>query len=276
MSKPKPISEVIAKVKNGTKIERGKDFHPFFEEEPHPGCDYCLGQGHIRFDLGPGHPLFGEVFPCPYLPVEHEFFAQSGLSPRERLSMSVDSIEPRENVMEAVEVIKDVIKQGRGFVYLYGGYGLAKTLILKVVVAEWLRGFQKRSLESVDSEEGIKPFRWAEYTFMESIIDKFRGAFDSPNPNRAMTEIAQRYNRTSLLCIDEIGVGVESQFSATKQFFLLDYRYQAAIEQRLNLITIMASNHTPGELPGRLRDRIEDSRCHSIELTGESFRLEAE
>jgi hypothetical protein len=226
-----------------------------------PDCQECGGYGLVRFDVPVDHKFFGQLFRCKNLPLDSSKLILTGLSPVER-RWTWDKVLPLDNsVTEAVNAVKIVLDRGYGIVYLWGDTGLAKTLILKIAVAEYIR---------------TNPHYWATYTLMPHIVDELRSVYDgNENPTQLLKQLEDDYSRFPLLAIDEIGVERETGFSAERQFLLIDRRYTAAIENRENVITLLASNLLPNELPTRIRSRLFDGRCNAIQMMGDDFRLGA-
>lgn len=215
----------------------------------------------VRFDVPRNHPKFGKLFPCSNLPLESELLNFTGLAPGERLYSWGKIIIENDDLLDAIKGIQDVLRRGYGMAYLWGGYGTAKTLLLKIAVAESLRADRSQ---------------WVQYTSMPVIVDRMRMTYDPKYVGESLTQIEKDYFQFPVLAIDEIGVERETEFSVEKQFMLIDARYTAGIERRENVVTLMASNLPPNELPGRTRSRILDGRCLVFEFKGEDFRLGAE
>lgn len=226
-------------------------------------CEICGGPGLIKYDVDIDHPYFGRLFPCPNLPLESPHYNECGLTISERAYTWKGQLKGRSDkdtnaaLHLAVDAVKSVLAAKRGLVTLTGGNGLAKSLILKIAVAETLR-----------SRRG----KISRYTHMAEIMEDMRASYDTAEPGRSMREIEKRYARYPVLCIDELGVGRDTDFTEEKQFFLIDRRYTAAIENNEPLITILATNLDIKDFPPRIADRLMDGRCAHIKLVGASMR----
>lgn len=264
--KAESLADVAAKIKNRT--EANMEFTPEatvkVQQEAHckPDCPTCGGLGLIRYDVPLGHERFGKLFPCPELPINSPVYGESGLTQPERayLWKSLQHRKEKEaeaSLIAAVRAVKEVMKAQRGVVLLHGGNGLAKSLILKIAVAETLR-----------ERRGVM----ARYIHMAEIMEDLRTSYDLEQPGRSLKEMEQRYARYPLLAIDELGVERDTEFSDEKQFFLIDRRYTASIENQAPLITILATNLSINEFPARIADRLSDGRCAQIKLVGGSMR----
>lgn len=221
-----------------------------------PDCPDCGGVGYLRYDVPFGHPLFGKLAPCPNLPANSSIFSGHGLSAEEIGSLSWQGIKNRENVTEAVNAVKGLFERGTGMGYLFGGVGLAKTLLLKTMCAEWYRG-----------QRGM-----FHYTTVTDILEDLRLAFDDDEPQRALRDKEAKYLSHPLLAIDELGAERKTEFGIEKFFALVNRRHEAGTEHGDGLVTIMAGNVSPNELDFRIADRLTDGRNFIVRLSGESFR----
>lgn len=220
-----------------------------------PDCQICGGFGLIRYDVPPSDSRFGKLLPCPNLPAESPIFEDHGLTNLER-TWTWANVKKRENIGEGIRILKQAIQRGHGLVYLYGGPGLAKTLLLKIACAEWAR-----------SGRGIFHF-----TPLSVILEDLRTAYDDDEPQRALAEKERKYSRFPLLAIDEVGAQRTTDFSIEKFFKLIDVRHENGTERGENILTLMAGNVSPKDIDFRIADRLTDTRNAIIRLTGESYR----
>lgn len=219
-----------------------------------PDCELCHGVGFLRYDVPYAHPLFGKLDLCPNvdrwnLPYARRF----GITKQESDSLHWNSVLDVNGADAAVQRVQTLLNRGHGWLYLWGSHGLAKTLLLKIAVAQWI----KRDHEGA-------------YARMAEIIDHQRAAFDSETPSLASEERLQWWSNVPLLAIDEIERMRSTQFSLERQFLLLDRRYESAVAKET--MTIMASNEAPSTLPSYLSDRIYDGRFEVFQLRGDSLR----
>lgn len=215
----------------------------------------CEGFGFIRYDVPPQDSRFGKLFPCPNVPPNSPIFDNHGLTQQER-TLEWSNIIKRENIFEGIETLKAAIKRGKGIGYLYGGPGLAKTLLLKVACAEWAR-----------TGRGV-----FHYTTLPLILEDLRVAFDDDEPQRALAEKERKYNRFPLLAIDEVGAERGTEFAIEKVFSLIDGRHESGVERGETFVTLLAGNISPKELDYRIADRLTDGRNFIVKLNGESYR----
>lgn len=160
----------------------------------------------------------------------------------------------KDNVMSGVKAVQRVIEKGYGWVFLWGDYGLAKTLILKIALVEYARATHKPG----------------SYVRMAEIIDHLRGAFDAKNPSEESVSRLDTWSSLPFLAIDELDKVRETEYSTERRFVLMDRRYEDACRQKS--ITVMASNVAPSSFEGYLADRIHDGRFEVVELKGKSAR----
>lgn len=220
-----------------------------------PDCPTCAGFGLLRYDVPTHDPRFGKLLPCPNLPPTSSIFENHGLTDTER-TWSWAGVKSRENVVDGIRILKAAIQRGNGLVYLFGGPGLAKTLLLKIACAEWAR-----------SGHGIFHF-----TKLTKILEDLRTAYDDDEPQRALAQKEEKYMDYPLLAIDEIGAQRTTDFSVEKFFDLVDARHEAGTERGMNILTLMAGNISPSEIDYRIADRLTDGRNAIVRLTGESYR----
>lgn len=225
-----------------------------------PDCPVCGGIGFVRRDIADVYdPLFGKMEPCQYISGVKLYGKSSGLF-GEEFNLSWKDIIDRENVMHAVASVQDCLQSGTGWVFLWGGVGLAKTMIGRIAVAETIRA--------------RKP---AAVIRMADLLSNLREAFDTDNPSRESVRRLDHWADIPLLFIDEFDRVKDTEYVSEKRFVLMDRRYESAL--RGESITIMASNADPSTFlidpktkDGYLKDRVFDHRFSVVKLTGASLR----
>jgi len=208
--------------------------------------------GYVRYELPIGHPQFGKVERCPNaLAKAIERSARSGdidprvgLTAEEICDLSWSMVRGGINQADqAGRVTKQAYQRGYGLVFLYGGFGQGKSLVLKIAVATALN-------------EGKR----AAYANMAGVLDDIRTAYDERE--NKMTELVRRmewWSSLDVLAIDELDKVGATDWAQERIFQLLDARYQRAIRQKA--LTVIAANYQKlDELSGYLRSRIEDNR----------------
>lgn len=219
-------------------------------------CEICGGTGYYRWDVPPEDDRFGKINLCPNVSVWRLTSPESiGLYPEELEGLGWDAILPLKGsgAPYAARVVQQVIAEGGGLVHLYGTHGQAKTLILKIAVAEFLR-----------------QNRLAAYANMTGIISNIRQAFDERNPSTESAHRLERWKEMPLLAIDEFDRFNQTTWAESVNFELMDARYTQAI--RGQAITLIASNAPPEGFDSYYASRLRDGRFVSIPLMGEDQR----
>lgn len=221
-----------------------------------PDCPTCGGVGYVRYDVPVDDPRFGKLTVCPNIPPESSMHDGHGLTVEQIRSLSWKDIKLRENVHDAILVLHRVLKSGNGLVYLYGGAGLAKTMLLQIACAEWAR-------------MGCGVFR---FTTQKDMLDDMRTAFDDDEPQRAILQKQDKYIGYPLLALDEVTTERSTEFKVEQFFHVVNKRHEAGTERREGFVTLMAGNVSPKELDYRVMDRLTDGRNVIFRMTGDSYR----
>lgn len=219
-------------------------------------CRTCKDTGLVRLEREMSHPMFGKLEPCPdcqsRATLQHA--DTSGLLPDE-YGLSWDRIQTLadHDAHEAAKVVQRVLHRGYGWVYLWGSWGLGKTLILKVATA---RAMQRG--------------RHAIYTKTQRLLDDFVSALQ----HDTFEKLYDTYVKVPVLAIDEFEKFKETEWAGLRRFHLLDDRYERATSpHQPQGVLLLASNTSPYELQDpALRDRVLDERFEIVRLTGESVR----
>lgn len=222
-------------------------------------CKTCNDLGFVRENFPLDHPLFGRLIPCPDCSQRAGSVADEyGLLPADR-SLSWEEILPLDSSIDAAKVaIQQALAQGHGWVYLWGGYGVAKTAILKVAVAVSLRNQAAQAV----------------YLRMSDLMDDIRSAYDAQKPQVEIQNKLRWFTGLPLLAIDEFEKVSETGFVEERRFQVLDARYEAATRQHYG-ITLIGANVPPEKLPGALASRINDERFTVVHITASDMRLTA-
>ena len=228
--------------------------------EPVYDCAICHDTGFVRAgDYETHEPLFGKLVPCSCKTGEkgpkQAADEYTNLFPRD-LNLTwneVKELNPlNTNISVAKGAVDQVLRRGYGWVYLYGGYGTAKTLILKTACAYAMRA-------------GM----FAAYARLQDIIDTVLAAYDQGQA--AAVSQVNRWSMVDFLAVDELEKVSESGETIKRRFQIFDRRYAASCDGRYG-ISIMAGNVSPDELEPALASRIMDGRNFVVELTGEDAR----
>lgn len=217
-----------------------------------PDCLVCGGVGYVRYDVPFGHPKFGKLERCSRAQASaiekslelNEIDPRIGLKADEIRNLSWNMVREGVNLADqACAITRRAYQAGHGLVFLYGGFGQGKSLVLKIAVAAALN-------------EG----RRAAYANLAGVLDDIRIAYDERE--NKMTELVRRmdwWTSLDVLAIDELDKVGQTDWARERIFQLLDARYQRAVRQEA--LTIIAANHQSlDDLSGYLRSRIEDNR----------------
>ena len=223
-------------------------------------CNICNDIGMVRAgDFEVNHPMFGKMVPCACRQAEGNpevADAYTGLFPRD-LTRTWDSLVEIDaldtNLDEAKQAVQKVLSNGYGWVYLWGGYGTAKSAILKTACAYATRDAAL----------------YSGYARMQDIIDEILAAYDK-GQKAAVAQVG-RWSHIHVLAVDELEKVSESRETVKRRFQIFDHRYSASLDGRYG-ITIMAGNVPPMDLDPALASRILDGRNHVVELKGKDVR----
>ncbi len=217
-----------------------------------PDCTECGGVGYVRYEVPVGHPKFGKLERCSRARMlitkqslqAGEIDPRVGLKPDELRNLSWDLVKKGVNQADqACEITKRAYTSGHGMVFMYGGYGQGKSLVLKIAVAAALN-------------EGKR----AAYANLAGVLDDIRTAYDERE--NKMTELVRRmewWASLDVLAIDELDKVGQTEWARERIFQLLDARYQRAVRQEA--LTVIAANYqSTDELSDYLKSRIEDNR----------------
>lgn len=247
----KNISSVVA----GLNVVQSKVQTPLTSSQTgdcSPDCPECGGIGYVHYDVPVGHPKFGKVERCPNARAStHKSSLQAGeIDPR--VGLTVDELcnltwglvkKGVNQADQACDVTRRAYMSGHGMVFMYGGYGQGKSLVLKIAVAAALN-------------EGKR----AAYANLAGVLDDIRIAYDERE--NKMTELVRRmewWASLDVLAIDELDKVGQTEWARERIFQLLDARYQRAVRQ--DALTVIAANYqSTDELSGYLKSRIEDNR----------------
>ena len=265
MSTPRNIGSVletmVVNMAEEQKREKKSGFDGgLFDQNCGPDCPLCKGSRYIRRDLPLDHPQFGKVETCPLyqrdlMTSEKHYDSRVGVSLEEIRELTWALILP--NISDgdkALDVVKPAFERGHGFIFLWGEYGQAKSLIMKIAAAM-----------------ALKCGMTAAYSNLSRILDDIRLAYDAPeHKTKALLKRMDYWAKKRVLCVDEIDKANETEWAEERIHCLIDTRYQMAVRE--TGLTIMSSNKASGQLDGYLNSRITDSRFSSVRLSGPDGR----
>lgn len=248
------IKKVINELKDKNQRISGLDRDSLNKESLcNPDCDICGGSGYYRMDVDIQDERFGKLLICDNVDRSSlPGFNRVGLQKDEIESMNWDILVDEVSMRNSIRLVKEMIERGHGWIFLYGGFGVGKTYILKIAVAEMIRSGKQAS-----------------YVRMAEILDHLRESFDKSVLEQETARL-RYWSDLPILAIDEFDRVRNTEYGSERKFVLMDRRYEGAVREKS--LTILASNSDPSKLPGYLYDRVRDGRFKIIHLPGESFR----
>lgn len=224
--------------------------------EYEPTCPYCLDFGYIIPNVPPSDPRFGRVVPCSCRRgiESSRLFVNSGLNANEQswetqYLLGIPGVSDDQKL--AVRAVRDTAADGKGWVVLYGPYGVGKSGLLKSAVANKIR-------------TGIPSY----YRRGEDILREARATFNNAIGDTSDAVFA-RYANVPVLAIDEIDRVSMTDWARSFLFALVDARYN----DRATTTTLFATNANLGSLPaswGYMTSRMSDGVV--VEMIGKSLR----
>lgn len=237
-------------------------------------CPLCDGRGFFMADLSPGEPGFGRPIRCEGRQHLEERLAQLARwwdydAQDQGIRLADVSPQPKNRAMLAAAAT--FLERPRGWLYIWGGPGNAKTVILKALVNEL-------------NLAGAGPARYIKFT---KLVNHMREAFSQKKEreqqmakgmDRALwsegtyMDRFERLKRVPILAIDEFDKARMTDFADEFRFDFLDDRYEQAVKGQTCLI--FASQQPPAHhLPKPVTSRFEDGRFQVINnLAGDSRR----
>jgi len=148
---------------------------------------------------------------------------------------------------------RDFLRAEIPTLYLWGGPGSGKTLLLKALVNEF----------NIQGQVAV-------YAKFSRLLWWMRNVFGENGNREGYLDRYERLKRTSVLAIDEVDKANMTSFAMEFQFDFFDDRYEAGL--RGESLTIFASNSPPDDLPPYLLSRLQDGRCRIVENMGPDLR----
>lgn len=226
-------------------------------------CATCQGTRYIRADWPVGHPRFGTLDACPVCnPVKVK--GRHGLFTPD-YALTWDSLIPFQgsNARAVADCLAGLLARGYGGMYLWSAtFGNAKTELLKIAVAEWVRAG-----------------RDGRFILFGDLLEEIKQAFDAPaaptaDPYEAASafERLQYFQRLPLLALDELEEAHMTNYANDIRFRLFNERYERATRLGEG-ITLITSNLPPTSLPPKLFSRFSDPDFMTfVEVKGKDAR----
>jgi hypothetical protein len=220
-----------------------------------PGCKTCGGSGYLRIEKSMTEV---RLEACPNMRANNLKKAiangqgRGGLTAHELATLDWKLIIPNvSDGTKAMSFVKPAVERGWGMGIMLGKWGQAKTLLMKIAVAEFIRTGKS-----------------AHYIKLTTLMDDIRTAYDEKeNKMTALVNKIREWQSLDLLCLDEIDKENGTDWAETRLFDLVDERWVLAIREQA--LTLFASNYAGAdEIPGYLRSRIEDNRWAMVGKDG--------
>lgn len=218
-----------------------------------------------------GHPDFGRLLRC-----ENPVHGKKRLDKLSSLSQmhpadtglrlaDIDRIPGNEAMISAC---RKMLESPRGWLYIWGGPGNAKTLALKAMCNHL-------------TEAGYFPVVYIKFSRLVEIVRQahtaqyakqkhFRENGNFTEWDNGYIDIFNRLLKIRVLAIEEFDKARMTEFAAEFRFDFLDERYEQGI--RGETITLFASQDPPTALPGPLASRISDGRFTVVHNTAGDSR----
>lgn len=234
-------------------------------------CEQCGGKGFFRLDVPVDHARFGKVVPCsnPAHKISelNRLNTLSQMNPKDtRLRLS--DIAQNEGNKAMLQACKTFLKDPRGWLYIYGPVGNAKSIALRAMCNHLgLQGFSPvvyikfgrlvEIMRQSQSAQYAKNQHYQQHGSLELWDNGYIDAFD-----RLLT--------IKVLAIEEFDKARITAFAEEFRFDFLDERYEQGI--RGETITMFVSQSSPGELPGPIASRINIGKFTVVKNTAGDAR----
>ncbi len=237
------------------------------EDVPAPAesqCPHCGGLGFYRRDVPPGHPDFGEAFPCECTLRQRQAQHVSKLGKYSQLEALADKefvtflTDPPqyderscENLRTAYQHSLEFARHPQGWLFLQGRHGCGKTH-LAAAIAHTLRQNGTPVL--------FKP--------VPDLLDLLRSSYN-PDTEVSFDRIFCLVRDVAVLVLDDLGAQAATQWAQEKLYQLLNRRY---VEQKP---TVFTSNLAVWDFEERLQSRLSDARMVSrVVINAPDYRIQ--
>lgn len=226
-------------------------------EAPSYACALCQDAGWVRFDVEPGDPKFGMLFPCvctaekQQARLSRELSDLSNLESLRHLTFeSFDASQP--GAEPAFAAARDYARTTDGWLVLHGPVGVGKTHLAAAIA----NAYAGRNLQAA-----------VYFRVVPDLLDQLRATFD-PDTGVAYDERFQQIRNANLLVLDDLGTENTTAWASEKLFQLINHRYN---EQ---LPTVITSNARLDRIEERIVSRMLDSRLSRyLYIDAPDFRL---
>ncbi len=203
--------------------------------------------GYLRFDVEPGHPLFGRAVPCVCRQEtlqqrrRKRLFAMSHLD--ELGHLTFETFQPRgrigigpqqaSSIEQAYNTARQFAANPQGWLLLMGGYGCGKTHLAAAIANQVVA-------------QGTPTL----FLTVPDLLDFLRFSYN--NPDASFETRFEEIRQVPLLVLDDFGTQSATPWAQEKLFQILNFRY-------INrLPTVITTNLMLTEIEPRLRSRLQD------------------
>lgn len=210
-------------------------------------CEECGGLGYIGYNVPVGHPKFGKVDKCPN-PAHVSTRLTDRLSKLSEMhpddyGLRLDAIARIAGNEAMLDACQKMLANPRGWLYLWGGPGNAKSIALRAMCNElMLRGFGPvvyikfaRLIEYVREAQAAQYAKSA-YLQKNGHLDDFDSTY---------LNLYDNLLKIKVLALEEFDKARVTAFSQEFRFDFLDDRYEQGI--RGETITMFAGQSHPSE-----------------------------
>ena len=183
--------------------------------------------------------------------------------PEQYQGLTFDDYEEDENNRRAKRIAEKIAETGKGGMFLYGKYGVGKTMLAAII-----------------ANESVKCGREVIFSKVPDLLRNLRSTFKKSDVTE--NDVLERIYKIPVLILDDVRRDRVKRFTGDTLFDIIDYRYNAGLQ------TIMTSNGTLEQVADALNNptdtngektengsRIYD-RCKVmmplVEIKGESRR----
>lgn len=222
-----------------------------------PWCELCGGTGRVMHQANPSDANFGRSYQCPNK-VYGWSESQTGISLEEYNRLINLPLGKTKPMVAMLETVSPVLERGWGYVYIWGPYGLGKTMLGQMAVIR-----------------SIKLKRSGAYWRHNKVIDWLREAYDLDHGQMEYKNRLALLANLDCLVLDELGRDRGTELSKQSLSAILDDRYRKSVDG--TGICIVLSNDPPEDtLDGYLVDRFLDQRSAVVSVAGNSLRAIAQ
>lgn len=227
-------------------------------------CPDCKGAGFFRCDVPVGDPDFGKLVRCKN-PVHapdrvRRLAGFSGLD-QDDLKRRLCDIKKNGENDAVLEAAREIALNPRGWLFIHGGPGNAKTEILIAVINE-INAANQGPAMFIKLSKLVNLMRNS-YAEREYQTKQMYAGNDPENWQRlGYLDRFEQLKNIKVLAIDEFDKVRTTDFGLEFIFDFMDERYRQAVHHQT--LTIMASQTSPEALPDPLSSRINDGRFKVI------------